>query len=166
MVITKAVDFIIKNNTIEYATATAIEYEGTSGQILGNKIRYSGVQDLTQHRGIRVEGDGNLVDGNILQFVLTGIEQASGDSNVYTNNVVVQARTAGILVEDGSAILVSGNTISDCAGDAIAIVGGEVVVRGNVLTANTNDLCNEVGTNADVAGQGAATTDCIFYGCC
>jgi parallel beta-helix repeat protein len=165
IIIRNAGNFVIVNNTILYTSQTAIDYEGSSGTIQGNKIRYAGTENRDEQKGISVGGGDNTVDGNILQFVLAGIEQASGDRNVYTNNVVDQASTAGIIITGGSGILVSENTISDCQGDAIAITGGQVVVRDNVLTTNKNDLCHEVDLDADVNGQNAETTstDCIFY---
>jgi parallel beta-helix repeat protein len=99
-----------------------------------------------------------------LQFVTGGIEHLFGDRNIYTNNVVDRASTAGIIVSNGTDIVVEKNTISNCQGDAIAITDGSgVVVRDNVLTANKNDLCNEVG--ADVSEQIVETTSasCIHY---
>jgi parallel beta-helix repeat protein len=113
-----------------------------------------------------VTGNDNIFDGNIMQFVSAGIGHRSGDRNVYRNNVVDRATTAGIHVDGGSDILIEENTISNCQGDAIAITGGSlVVVRANVLTDNKNDLCNEQGMDADVTLQSAltTTTSCIHY---
>jgi parallel beta-helix repeat protein len=124
---------------------------------------------LSIFKGIKVTGNDNLVDGNILQFVFAGIYQESGQRNTYTNNVLDHAFTAGIHIAfDSSDTLIVENTISNCQGDAIAITGSGTgsVVRDNVLTANKNDLCNEVNTNADVSGQivaGTVSTSCLHY---
>jgi parallel beta-helix repeat protein len=165
--ITTAVNFVVENNTVVYATRNGIGYEGMDGIIRWNKVRNSGADILSIFKGIKVTGNDNLVDGNILQFVFAGIYQESGQRNTYTNNVLDHAFTAGIHIAfDSSDTLIVENTISNCQGDAIAITGGSlVVVRANVLTDNKNDLCNEQGMDADVTLQSAltTTTSCIHY---
>jgi parallel beta-helix repeat protein len=166
IVIRNAANFIIENNTVRFSTDYGIDYAGRNGKILGNKVRNIGTDSSSSYHGIKVVGNDNLVDGNVLQLVMSGIQQASGDGNIYTNNVVDFAINAGIHVASGTDILIGENTISNCQADAIAITGGfEVVVRGNALTDNTNDLCNERGSNADVTLQSAATTtaSCIVF---
>jgi parallel beta-helix repeat protein len=166
ILIRNAVNFIIKNNTVASANDNGIDYAGRNGQILENKIRYTGSESLGSYYGIRVDGRDNMIDGNIMQFVSTGIGHRSGNRNVYRNNVVDRATAAGIHVDGGTDILIEENTISNCQGDAIAITGGsDIVVRANVLADNKNDLCNEEGTDADVTLQSALTTtiSCIHY---
>jgi parallel beta-helix repeat protein len=141
-------NMIISNNTAEHIFSTCFDIEGDNNTIQYNNARWCGAEGPTE-AGIYVNGDNNLIKGNLAEF-----NQGRGIS-VHGNNIVTLNTSrknywTGLYLQSGNtAVLnVTYNTVTDNHGEGIANFapgggGGTVNISNNTVLRNRTDICNE-----------------------
>jgi len=168
MSISFANNFVIENNFLTLASEHALEFSGQNSVIRGNTITRSGTESRAAESCVLITGNGgNLIENNQIRWcTYQGIRQQTGDGNSYRNNIIENAGTAGILVENGANTSIDGNTITGVHGEGIAngsLATGTTIIN-NTLVGNRTDICNNggIGTiSGNTFDTGGAGTSCV-----
>lgn len=145
-VIRAASTVLLDNSVTDTVDGISLDDQSTDNVIAGNVL---------ERASIAVGGNGsrNLIEGNTLTNPSDGIILDEASHNVVSGNVVVDSEGFGLLVQSGDCNHVHGNEISGSAGDAILV---DETSDGNVTV---NNLVDGVMVDTAIA-TGDEITEC------